>query len=647
MAEEIEVQNQEETAGIDEEQATINEKQLEEHIMNLKGEKRSAKSRMTRLLNNMAAMLSNSNTEQKDVKELLLRIDEQKDETLHIMNQLEDIYQRSKEYENAKKVNDEADALVDQVEYETSSARMFLTSLAKKQWSSSAVTVTSSKESNVGETSKQRQDGDERRKNAELWARMRNEAEVQKKRELLEEQEKQLRTAEEQAEKKRQELVVLEKGNNEDNENQQNSEQSNTVERIEVNETPMRTAQISLPANSNTPTRGAGATTSQAQLERIRIPVFSGVEAAKARLVRKYGGSRRQVQSHLDELKKLRPLEENNPKELEKFADILERAVITLKENGRESDLESGTLRTIILGEIPERLLAQYYRWVKENHYKDSLEKLKDWVAEEAEYQMQASEIKNGINSDGERRKERRYRSFFNKESDKKEYDPCSACAGSHPIWKCDSFRNQAIDEKWKIARRVGLCYRCLGKDHLGSSCTRSRQCNINGCKETHHRLLHGQRRVNTKGPNQDSNVTEKPPMKQMVPEKKNLQEQALGMEGDGNTQATTMKTSTAHDTKKIALRTIPVILKSGTRKVYVNCLLDEGSDTTYINEDVIEELGLTGVKEKIEVKVANDQTISFMSNTFTIGLESMDGRVDTEIVAKTSGKICGGNESC
>jgi hypothetical protein len=131
--------------------------------------------------------------------------------------------------------------------------------------------------------------------------------------------------------------------------------------------------------------------------------------------------------------------------------------------------------------------------------------------------------------------------------------------------------------------------------------------------------------------------------MKQRDPEKKNLQEQALGTEGDGNTQATTMKTSTDHDNRKIALRTIPVIFKNGTRKVHVNCLLDEGSDTTYINEDVIEELGLTRVKEKIEVKVANDQTISFMSNTFTIGLESMDGRVDTEIVAKTSGKICGG----
>jgi hypothetical protein len=69
MAEEIEVQNQEETAGIDEEQATkVNEKQLEEHIMNLKGEKRSAKSRMTRLLNNMAAMLSTRILNKKTLK---------------------------------------------------------------------------------------------------------------------------------------------------------------------------------------------------------------------------------------------------------------------------------------------------------------------------------------------------------------------------------------------------------------------------------------------------------------------------------------------------------------------------------------------------------------------------------------------------
>ena len=40
----------------------------------------------------------------------------------------------------------------------------------------------------------------------------------------------------------------------------------------------------------------------------------------------------------------------------------------------------------MILEKIPERLLAQYYRWLDENKYRDSLKTLKDWVSEEAAY---------------------------------------------------------------------------------------------------------------------------------------------------------------------------------------------------------------------------------------------------------------------
>ena len=93
----------------------------------------------------------------------------------------------------------------------------------------------------------------------------------------------------------------------------------------------------------------------------------------------------------------------------------------------------------------------------------------------------------------------------------------------------------------------------------------------------------------------------------------------------------------------KVALRTVPIILKNGERRVLVNCLLDESSDSTYIKEDVFEDLGLSGEKEKIAIKVSNDQSVRFLSSTIKIGLESTDGRVDTEITAKTSERICGG----
>ena len=90
-------------------------------------------------------------------------------------------------------------------------------------------------------------------------------------------------------------------------------------------------------------------------------------------------------------------------------------------------------------------------------------------------------------------------------------------------------------------------------------------------------------------------------------------------------------------------MRTVPIILKHGERRLQVNCFLDEGSDTSYVNEDVVEELGLYGRKEKVIINVANGQKVNLMSATMEIGLESLDGRVDTVIVAKTSNNICGG----
>ena len=76
-------------------------------------------------------------------------------------------------------------------------------------------------------------------------------------------------------------------------------------------------------------------------------------------------------------------------------------------------------------------------------------------------------------------------------------------------------------------------------------------------------------------------------------------------------------------------LRTVAVILKYGKNKMRVNCFLDEGSNTTYVNEDVVEELGVKGEKELTTVNVANDQQVSFPS--MSVGVESVDGCADAK----------------
>ena len=76
----------------------------------------------------------------------------------------------------------------------------------------------------------------------------------------------------------------------------------------------------------------------------------------KTRLNRNCGGSRRQVQAHFDGLQKMKPINADNSRELEIFADKAERNVVSLKESKKFADLEGGTSYAIVLGKRPQAL---------------------------------------------------------------------------------------------------------------------------------------------------------------------------------------------------------------------------------------------------------------------------------------------------
>ena len=424
---------------------------------------------------------------------------------------------------------------MEQVDREKSSARSFLALLAQVQSRPSSIADS--------QASEQRREKEQAQRDARRQ-KERIEAEIKKKREELKSQEKQLKSAEEEVKKRRQELeaeIEAELGIGE-KDYEENFASRGSAGSQEIEEITAKAAQ----PQARRPANKAHGDESMKQLERIRIPVFAGnkmnfqrwhaaftfcvdqtpltpqfkmlrleaclvgeaaetikglgysleaYEVAKARLVRKYGGSRRQVQTHLEELKKVKPLRDNNAKELETFADVLERAVITLKENGHGSDLEGGTLYTIILEKIPERLLTQYYRWLKEHSARESLEVLKDWIAEEAEYQTQASEIKHGFTVEPEERyptrrhlDSRHGRSYVLTERNQRER-ACRACSGKHPIWKYEIFGGWTAQRRWDFAKKCGLCFR--GEGYFGKTCSRDRGCTVKGCKKSHHSLLH------------------------------------------------------------------------------------------------------------------------------------------------------------
>ena len=62
-------------------------------------------------------------------------------------------------------------------------------------------------------------------------------------------------------------------------------------------------------------------------------------EAAKERLERKYGGMRRQIVIYLEDLELFRPIRPGNAKDMDKFVDLLDIAIIISRKQASTSSL--------------------------------------------------------------------------------------------------------------------------------------------------------------------------------------------------------------------------------------------------------------------------------------------------------------------
>ena len=381
-------------------------------------------------------------------------------------------------------------------------------------------------------------------------------------------------------------------------------------------------------------------------------------QTAKERLDRKFGGQRRQIALYLEELDNFRPIRSGNSKDIERYADLLDIAIVNLKEANRSEELQDGLLYMKLQKKLPATMLAAYHRWIFENRKKESVEVLREWAIQESEFHIRALETIQGMNSEKPEGRITRgnQRTFFGRSGpqpervvESRERRNCKICSKPHGVWACGDFKQLDIPKRWECAKKFKLCFRCLGEDHLGQYCNRTRVCSQNGCKEVHHRLLHrdhngsqtnemklNQNEKGDKATKKEDNLEEKggsAKTKPPIEAEKKLNEQKVEQNN------TTMVTET---TGNIALRTIPVYIKNGNRKLQVNALLDDASTKTYINTDVAAELGLRGCLQKVNVSVLNGKVETFETSPVECVIESLDGKSCFKVTAFTANRVTG-----
>ena len=181
---------------------------------------------------------------------------------------------------------------------------------------------------------------------------------------------------------------------------------------------------------------------------------------AKATLKRKFDGDRWQIQNYLDELRNMKPLQELEIENVEKFTDRLVNTVVMLKEQSQWSKLKPNSmLYTLLLEKILRLMLSNYFWWVTEHHREESLEMLRDWMVDETEYHVHALESREGLAESNQKRPfdERQQCSFTTMVGNgRSHFENCRACVCcekmGHHVWDCYKFNKSGVwtrDGSW------------------------------------------------------------------------------------------------------------------------------------------------------------------------------------------------------
>ena len=358
-------------------------------------------------------------------------------------------------------------------------------------------------------------------------------------------------------------------------------------------------------------------------------------QAALERLERKYGGERRRIALYLENLQTLKQVRHGKAKDMERFVETLDVLVVNLRDSARQGELGAGTFYMNMLRKLDEQTLADYKRWVASCGAIESVEVLLMWATQESQFLTEAAETLTGLDKDvsqstsqqsssSKNVSKAKVRSFVTV-ADKKPTILCGLCEGKHAIWKCPEFSDMTVQKRWEKARSLKLCFRCLGHGHSGNNCSRSRPCGVQGCTETHNRLLH---RVKAES---DETTASK--------SSSASREKGPSTEGGATAKTTVMMN---YSKRPVMLRTIPIRLRKDRKNVTVNALLDDGSTQSYLNSDVAAELGISTKQFKVAVSTLNGRVEELQTMSVECQVESLDGSYIAPFSAITADQVTG-----
>ena len=299
-----------------------------------------------------------------------------------------------------------------------------------------------------------------------------------------------------------------------------------------------------------------------------------------------YGDPRFVADIITQDISKFKPMKEGEDVRFCDLVHLVKRSFNTLKEVGRENDMNNNHMLAIIEQKMYADDRKVWSRHLESSRSEATLETLILWMTCEMKSKMRATAP---VRSSWQSPKQVGH--FGGKEEGKYVNHKCWYCKTSeHWTDQCQKFLALGANDRLKVVKENHGCYSCskrAGRSHNISTCSRKRQCNemVNGvqCKHFHHPLLHIKKKSLV------SSVTT-----------------------SGEAMLPTIRAE---------------ILGPQNAKKQANLLLDTGAQITLIRTPVAEELGLKGKNVTITMAKVGGEEDEMATKLYRFSIRSLENQ--------------------
>ena len=207
----------------------------------------------------------------------------------------------------------------------------------------------------------------------------------------------------------------------------------------------------------------------------------------------------------VNDIKSLPSVEEGKINLLD-FASKLKDAVGVIKSVKSIGYLNSPELKKEILYKIPESMEQGYVHFAAtEGENSSQLEVLSNFLYKEAKARLSAGiinlhrdKLARKITHNNSQAQTLNKKNVFTTCTEKLHHDQsknseravCALCGrNNHVTAACRSWTQNSVKERWRIARKLNVCFNCLEKGHTRPECQSENRCAH--CKNRHNSLLH------------------------------------------------------------------------------------------------------------------------------------------------------------